>query len=749
MNVMAKAVSWVREASFFKRLVFSYIAGLLIVVLITSMICVDLVNTISDFSDKTAVNATAQFQATVENMVDAVQRIPTELSLDPTVASLATTQSKEFDASQRYSVINLTRQLKIYDLSNPYISGIFLYFPIQDYLVSDQGVYTLSLWQRINGQGEDLDPLLTEDREDLNTWISGTKTTLCVKLPTESGVNPPILCIFVDPVLKEFSGAQGTDLLSSFYAIAPNGEVLFSGGSMELPDRALVQELIERSSQQENVVTLQKNYIGYLSPSRNYSFYYMYFSPKNEFFGALLSSRRVVVFSLLLVLILGVVLSVFSARRTSRPIVRIANLMESGSGGETTLEAIEQSVISLVETKKEASKDTERYRTLQKEAILLKLLHQEIPNEAALKSQLTQMGITIPGDRFLAVTVTLAAAFPLTTVAQQFCAELRATTPNVIDLYFFQGAREIKIIAGGSAHALHVPAIKQGLQQTTQRLEETHHVHFRVAISEAHRSLFQLGLAYEEAQRVQEYSNFIGGNLVLAYGDLVAAQSGNENSLIFDIWFNKFANMLINHDFAAAKNIQKNIFQELSKHEYSIQFIKCKIFSFIDCTINVIGELDIVYTTQLWDDLRLSDRLLVCDNLATLEEVYSDIFSQLTQIVLDTAPPESRVERIMSMVRNGYTDPNFNVSTIADELGVSVAYVSQMFKEEFGSNLLEYIQKLRIDMAKKLLVEHPEMTVAQISDSCGFNSNITFTRVFKSFEGVPPGKYRSQSCKKL
>lgn len=432
MSIVARAVSRAREASFYKRLLFSYIAGLLIVLLIVSMTCVGLVDTISDFSNKAAVNATAQFQSTVESMVDSVQRIPTELSLSPAVVSLAATQSPEFDARQRYSVIDLSRQLKSYDLSNPYISGIFLYFPIQDYLVSDQGVYTLSLWQRINGQREGLESLLAGKQSICwDSLDSGEKTIMCAKLPTES----------------------------------------------DLTDRALAQDLMQRSQQREkDVVTLQKDYIGYMTPSEAYSFYYMYFSPKNDFFGTLRSSKRVVVFSFLLVLTVGVVLSIVSARRASRPIVRIANLMETGSGDETTLEAIEQSVISLVETKKEACRDTERYRTSQQEAILLKLLHQEIPNEAALNSQLAQTGVTIPGDRFLAVTATSMADFPLTAVAQQFCAEFRAVTSSAIDLYFFQGAGEIKMIAAGPSHALHVPTVKQALQQAVQRLEESRHV---------------------------------------------------------------------------------------------------------------------------------------------------------------------------------------------------------------------------------------------------------------------------------
>lgn len=145
MAILLNLKSRFHQTSFHKRLLLSYIASLLIVLLVVSVVSVSLIDTISDYSNQTALNSTVHFQTTVEGMVDSVQKLPTELSLDPTVISLMNTLESEFDARQRYNVIDLAQQFKIYQLLNPFIASIFLYFPNQDYLISNQGVYMLNL----------------------------------------------------------------------------------------------------------------------------------------------------------------------------------------------------------------------------------------------------------------------------------------------------------------------------------------------------------------------------------------------------------------------------------------------------------------------------------------------------------------------------------------------------------------------------------------------------------------------------
>jgi AraC-like DNA-binding protein/ligand-binding sensor protein len=81
------------------------------------------------------------------------------------------------------------------------------------------------------------------------------------------------------------------------------------------------------------------------------------------------------------------------------------------------------------------------------------------------------------------------------------------------------------------------------------------------------------------------------------------------------------------------------------------------------------------------------------------------------------------------------------VSTAA---GLSAPYFSTIFKEEMGENLSSYLNRLRVEKAGNMLTE-TSFTLNEIATSCGFEDQSWFSKIFKSFAGISPGRYRG-SC---
>lgn len=98
------------------------------------------------------------------------------------------------------------------------------------------------------------------------------------------------------------------------------------------------------------------------------------------------------------------------------------------------------------------------------------------------------------------------------------------------------------------------------------------------------------------------------------------------------------------------------------------------------------------------------------------------------------------LSRILQCVQDHFCEHDFNVSRAADLLGLSVAYLSKYFKQQTGVNLLNYLNSLRIDYAKKLMDEE-QITVAEAADRAGYESANTFIRLFKKYAGDTPGNY--------
>jgi AraC-like DNA-binding protein/ligand-binding sensor protein len=84
-----------------------------------------------------------------------------------------------------------------------------------------------------------------------------------------------------------------------------------------------------------------------------------------------------------------------------------------------------------------------------------------------------------------------------------------------------------------------------------------------------------------------------------------------------------------------------------------------------------------------------------------------------------------------------------SLQEIADVSGLSAPYFSTIFREEMGENLSAYLNRLRVEKAGRLLTE-TDMSLSDISGSCGFEDQSWFSKIFKSYTGMSPGKYRGQ-----
>jgi YesN/AraC family two-component response regulator len=84
-----------------------------------------------------------------------------------------------------------------------------------------------------------------------------------------------------------------------------------------------------------------------------------------------------------------------------------------------------------------------------------------------------------------------------------------------------------------------------------------------------------------------------------------------------------------------------------------------------------------------------------------------------------------------------------SLQEIAKVSGLSAPYFSTIFKEERGENLSTYLNRLRIEKASRLLLK-TDMPLSDIARACGFEDQSWFSRMFKSYTGLSPGKYRGQ-----
>lgn len=128
----------------------------------------------------------------------------------------------------------------------------------------------------------------------------------------------------------------------------------------------------------------------------------------------------------------------------------------------------------------------------------------------------------------------------------------------------------------------------------------------------------------------------------------------------------------------------------------------------------------------------------------SLEEYLEKLTSVLNILKADKKESDCRKNtavKIKKYIEMNYTNPDLNVSLIGEVFGMQAAYLSQMFREEYGILLLNYIAYVRIDHAKQLLSE-TNLTIGEVAQEVGFLSSGVFIKAFKKILGTTPGKYR-------
>ncbi|MEF2852731.1 MAG: AraC family transcriptional regulator [Lachnospiraceae bacterium] len=100
------------------------------------------------------------------------------------------------------------------------------------------------------------------------------------------------------------------------------------------------------------------------------------------------------------------------------------------------------------------------------------------------------------------------------------------------------------------------------------------------------------------------------------------------------------------------------------------------------------------------------------------------------------------IDRIMEIIRKNLSDENLSVNGIAEQVGVTPSHLSRYFKHQMGTGVLEYIHQSRVELAKDMLKNSPEVKIRDVAVKSGFCNITTFIRVFKKYEGMTPGQYR-------
>jgi len=100
------------------------------------------------------------------------------------------------------------------------------------------------------------------------------------------------------------------------------------------------------------------------------------------------------------------------------------------------------------------------------------------------------------------------------------------------------------------------------------------------------------------------------------------------------------------------------------------------------------------------------------------------------------------IYKITSYIKSNYMK-RLTLEDVAEHVFLSKTYVSRIFKEEMKVTLFRYINKTRIEKSKILLLDS-SLSLTNVATLVGFEEQSYYTKIFRDFTGMSPGKYREK-----
>ena len=101
------------------------------------------------------------------------------------------------------------------------------------------------------------------------------------------------------------------------------------------------------------------------------------------------------------------------------------------------------------------------------------------------------------------------------------------------------------------------------------------------------------------------------------------------------------------------------------------------------------------------------------------------------------------IEKVDNWIKtDGYVQQGLTIKELSKILYTNRTYLSAYIKTTYKMTFREWITGLRLEYAKNILKEHPEINIQKLAESSGFLSRSNFIKSFTEKEGCTPGKWK-------
>ena len=153
-------------------------------------------------------------------------------------------------------------------------------------------------------------------------------------------------------------------------------------------------------------------------------------------------------------------------------------------------------------------------------------------------------------------------------------------------------------------------------------------------------------------------------------------------------------------------------------------------------------EMDELETDIIFRHVREKDYLL---RYRTEEELRASLKEMIRCVceIRDKGERKELITDIKEYIRNNYSE-NLSAADISGVFFLNTSYLSTLFKEKTGMTMTTYIEAVRMEKAKQLLLNR-ELSITEVAAYTGYSDPNYFSKVFRKYTSMSPRRYREEA----
>jgi len=445
---------------------------------------------------------------------------------------------------------------------------------------------------------------------------------------------------------------------------------------------------------------------------------------------------------LLLLMAISAWIAYKSTERNISPIDKLLNSLSRDKGRQITMENLGELFDEIMEKEKRLSNEFSANREILMRNVLELLYKGEIESESEFNEKLRYMQIEFKGDKYVTVAIEIvteenatyrqlsAIRLILNHIIEE---KLRFITMNIND------STEVYVFAFKEKNIeINLMELEVVLTDAARRLEERANIGFKIAVSNFYNTLTQAVEAIEKTR------NTLVNGVYTYMGNITWCSSPEgvkKEPYFFPLKLKQKLKMaFLSGEFDIVREGFSVIYEQNSRksvvHSDEIEGL---IFELKILIKSVLAEGNISEKGK--EEAKKILKSIRNDSIQKSNfEKFNEVIKVIEQNAKSWEEPQGGLEQEMiKYINENYSDPDLCRQKIADHFNITPQYVSRWFKANIGENFLDYLEKVRIAAACKLLSE--EKSVEQVAKEVGYLSVVSFRRVFKKNMGITPTQF--------